>query len=90
MPDIKKLTAADKHKPLGKYTILNTIAARYTTNVGHPGFANAAMDELFNSFLVPQMFAQVAQDKLSPADAASAAQQQMSTIFAKWRAQKKI
>jgi multiple sugar transport system substrate-binding protein len=90
VPDIKKLTAADKHKPLGKYTILNTIAARYTTNVGHPGSANAAMDEIFNSFLVPQMFAQVAQDKLSPSDAASAANRQMSTIFAKWRAQKKI
>jgi multiple sugar transport system substrate-binding protein len=90
VPDIKKLTAADTHKPKGKYTVLNTIAARYTTNVGHPGFANAAIDEIFNTFLVPQMFAQVAQDKLSAADAARAAQRQMNAIFGKWRAQGKI
>ena len=40
---IHKLAAADKHKPLGKYTVLTTIAEKYTTNVGYPGFANAAV-----------------------------------------------
>jgi multiple sugar transport system substrate-binding protein len=90
VPDSRKLTAADKHKPLGKYTILNTIAARYTTNVGHPGFANAGIDEIFNKSLVPQMFAEVAQEKMTPDEAARAANRDMSAIFAKWRAQKKI
>ncbi len=79
--------AQDTHKPRGKYTILTTIAEKYTTNVGHPGFANAAIDEIFNTFLVPQMFAQVAQGKLSAQDAARSAQGQFKSIFAKWKAQ---
>src|SRR5205823_5519499 len=49
-----KLAAQDTHKPLGKYTILTTIAEKYTTNVGHPGFASAAIDEIWNKFLIPQ------------------------------------
>ncbi len=84
---IHRLAAQDKHKPLGKYTTLTTIAEKYTTNVGHPGFANAAIDEIFSTFLVPQMFAQVAQGKMSPQDAARSAQGQFKTIFAKWKAQ---
>src|SRR5919204_1135734 len=66
---IHKLAAADKHKPLGKYTVLTTIAEKYTTNVGHPGFANAAVGDIVNQFLIPQMFAQVAQGKMTAQDA---------------------
>jgi multiple sugar transport system substrate-binding protein len=87
---IRKATAADKHKPLGKYTILTTIAEKYTTNVGHPGFSNAGVDEVFNKFLIPQMFAEVAQDKMSPAEAARAADREIKAIFAKWRRRKKL
>jgi multiple sugar transport system substrate-binding protein len=87
---IRKATAADKHKPLGKYTILTTIAERYTTNVGHPGYSNAAIDEVFNKFLLPQMFAEVAQDKMSPDEAVRAAEREIKTIFAKWRRRKKL
>ena len=35
--EIRKMTAQDTHKPKGKYTILTTIAEKYTTNPGHPG-----------------------------------------------------
>jgi multiple sugar transport system substrate-binding protein len=87
---IRKATAADKHKPLGKYTILTTIAEKYTTNVGHPGFSNAGIDEVFNKFLIPQMFAEVAQDKMSPAEAARAAEREIKSIYAKWRRRKKL
>jgi len=82
---IHKMAAADKHKPLGKYTILTTIAEKYTTNVGHPGFANAAIDEIFNKFLIPQMFAQVAQGKMSAEDAASAADKSFKDVYRRWR-----
>jgi multiple sugar transport system substrate-binding protein len=88
--NIQRQLAQDKHKPLGKYTILGTIANKYTHNVGYPGFSNAAIDELFNTYLIPQMFAQVAQKKMSPADAASAADKQIRQIYAKWRKRKKI
>jgi multiple sugar transport system substrate-binding protein len=87
---IRKATAADKHKPLGKYTILTTIAEKYTTNVGHPGFSNAGIDEVFNKFLIPQMFAEVAQDKMSPAEAARAAEREIKSIYSKWRRRKKL
>ena len=87
---MRRATAADRARPRGKYTILTTIAQRYTTNVGHPGFANAAVDEVFNKFLVPQMFAAVAQDKMSAADAARTFDGQVRSIYQKWRSLGKI
>jgi multiple sugar transport system substrate-binding protein len=87
---IQRQLAQDTHKPRGKYTILGKIAQKYTANVGYPGYSNAAVSEIFNTYLIPQMFAEVAQDKMSPADAARAAQSQFNGIFRKWKAQKKI
>jgi len=87
---MRRYAARDKNRPHGKYTILTTIAEKYTTNVGHPGFSNAAVDEIFNKNLIPQMFAAVAQGKSTPSDAAKTFDKQMRSIFAKWRAQKKI
>jgi len=84
---IHKIAAADKHKPLGKYTILTTIAEKYTTNVGYPGYANAAIGDIFNQFLIPQMFAQVAQGKLTAEDAAKGYERTFKNIFQKWRNQ---
>ena len=81
---------ADPHPPKGKYRILDTIARKYTVNLGYPGYSNAAIDEIFNTYLIPQMFAEVAQGKSTPAEAAKAAEQQMKKIFAKWRRLKKI
>jgi multiple sugar transport system substrate-binding protein len=80
--------AADPHK--GKYKPLDLIARKYTVNVGYPGFSNAAVDEIWNTWLIPEMFAQVAQGKMTPAEAASAAQHEFKPIFAKWRARGKI
>jgi multiple sugar transport system substrate-binding protein len=85
VPNVYKYLAADKHKPLGKYTVLGTIAKKYTTNLGHPGYAHAAVAEVFNTFLVPSMFAQVAQGKMSAEDAAKSAQSQFNAIWDKWR-----
>jgi multiple sugar transport system substrate-binding protein len=86
----RRRLAADPHKPKGKYVVLDTIARKDTYNIGYPGFSNAAIDEIFNKFLIPQMFAEVAQGKMSPSAAARAAQREMKTIFAKWRKLKKI
>ena len=69
---IRALTAQDAHKPKGKYTVLTTIAEKYTTNPGHPGNSTPVMDEIYNTFLIPQMFAEVAQGKSTPAEAVSA------------------
>ena len=45
------------------------------------------MDELYNTFLIPQMFAQVAQGKATPEEAVSAFAKKAQTIYRKWRNQ---
>jgi multiple sugar transport system substrate-binding protein len=87
---IYKVAAADPHPPKGKYTILTKIAEKYTHNIGYPGNTNAAVDEVFSTFLIPQMFAQVSQGKLSAADSVSQTQKQVKAIYAKWKARGKI
>jgi len=83
-PAIRKAAAADPHKPKGKYTILTTIAEKYTHNIGYPGTMNPAMDEVFSTFLIPQMFAQVSQGKMSAADSVSSIKSQVNAIYKKW------
>jgi multiple sugar transport system substrate-binding protein len=86
-PAMNRMAARDAHKPRGKYTILTTIARRYTANVGYPGFANAGVGDIFNQSLIPQMFAQVAQGKMTPEDAARSMQGKFRSIYGTWRAQ---
>ena len=80
----------DTNQPRGKYVVLDRINRRHTFNVGYPGYSNAAVDEVFNKFLIPQMFAEVAQGKRSPADAAREYDRQIRQIFQAWRNRKKI
>jgi len=87
---IKKVAGQDPHKPHGKYQVLTVIAQKYTVNPGWPGHSNAAFDEMFNKFLIPKMFAQVSQGKMSAADAVSAANHDISAIYSKWRKAGKI
>jgi multiple sugar transport system substrate-binding protein len=87
---IRKTAAADTHKPRGKYTVLTTIAEKYTHNIGYPGTTNAAMDEVFSKYLIPQMFAQVSQGKMSAADSVRSTNTQVKQIYAKWKARGKI
>jgi multiple sugar transport system substrate-binding protein len=82
---IRKVAAADTHKPNGKYTILTTIAEKYTHNIGYPGTTNAAVDEIFSKYLIPQMFAQVSQGKLSAEDSVRHVNTAVKDIYAKWR-----
>ena len=80
----------DPHPPAGKYKILQTISQKYTKNVGYPGYSNAAIGEIFDTFLIPQMFAEVAQGKRTPDDAARDYQRRIGTVFEKWRKRGKI
>ncbi|MDX6484888.1 MAG: multiple sugar transport system substrate-binding protein [Gaiellaceae bacterium] len=87
---IRKTAAADTHKPRGKYTVLTTIAEKYTHNIGYPGTTNAAMDEVFSKYLIPQMFAQVSQGKMSAADSVKSTNAAVKDIYAKWKERGKI
>jgi len=59
-------------------------ALDWATNVGFPGYATAAIDEVFNTFVLPTMFAKVARDELSPEESARAAEREIKRIFDKW------
>jgi ABC-type glycerol-3-phosphate transport system substrate-binding protein len=70
--------------PAGKLALLAT-AQQWSTNVGHPGPANAAIGEIFTTNVLPTMMASVAQGKATPKDAVASAAQQCEAIFTKWR-----
>jgi multiple sugar transport system substrate-binding protein len=72
-----------------KYSLL-TDAAGWSTNLGHPGYANAAVDEVFTQFVIPEMFATAARGEMSAEEAVAGAEAQMTPIFEKWRERGKI
>jgi multiple sugar transport system substrate-binding protein len=62
-------------------------AEKWSTNVGYPGTANPAEGEIFGTYVLPGMFARVAQDKQSAEESVKQAAEQCKKIFDKWRAQ---
>jgi multiple sugar transport system substrate-binding protein len=85
VPNLAELVARDpKADPPGKYKVLANVLD-WATNVGYPGYATAATDEAFNTFVIPTMFARVARDEITAEAAAAAAQKDVERIFAKWR-----
>src|SRR5512141_142608 len=85
VPNLKEQIANDpKASPPDKYKVLANVLD-WATNVGYPGYATAAIDEVFNTFQLPTMFAKVARDEMSPEDAARAAEREIKRIFAKWK-----
>jgi len=73
-----------KAEPKGKYSALAG-ALDWATNVGYPGYATAPIDEAFNTFVLPTMFARVAKDEVTAQAAAEAAQRDLERIFKKWK-----
>jgi multiple sugar transport system substrate-binding protein len=67
----------------GKLATLKN-AEEWSTNVGHPGPANPAIGEVFSTFVLPNMMAQVARGT-DPKEALSQAEALIKTIFDKWR-----
>ena len=85
VPDIKKRLANDpKAVPNNKYAVLGDVLT-WATNVGYPGYATAAIDEAFNTFVLPTMFAKAARDEMSAEAAVKAADTELRRIFAKWK-----
>jgi multiple sugar transport system substrate-binding protein len=85
VPNIKQLIANDpKAVPNNKYAVLGDVL-NWATNVGYPGYASAAIDEVFNTFVIPTMFAKAARDEMTPEAAVKAADEEVRRIFAKWK-----
>ena len=85
VPDASKLIANDpKAHPPDKYKVLED-ALDWATNVGYPGYANAAIDEIYSTWVLNVMFAMAASGAASPEDALKEADAQCRRIFAKWK-----
>jgi multiple sugar transport system substrate-binding protein len=73
-------------RPATKLQLLKQ-AESWSTVIGHPGSANAAIGEVFGTFIIPNMFAKAARGELTPEEAVAEAEQLMIPIFDNWRAQ---
>ena len=85
VPDIKQLIAKDsKAVPPDKYAVLGDVL-EWATNVGYPGYSNAAIDETFSTWAINTMFAEAATGAEPPENALKRCETKMKAIWAKWK-----
>ncbi|HEX5817133.1 MAG TPA: extracellular solute-binding protein [Methylomirabilota bacterium] len=85
VPDLQKLIANDpKGHPADKYKVMDDVL-NWATNVGYPGYANAAIDEIFSTWVLNVMFAKAASGSATPEEALREADAACKRIFAKWK-----
>ncbi|UCF94786.1 MAG: hypothetical protein JSW39_11735 [Desulfobacterales bacterium] len=86
VPDMERLLKDDPQgHPPAKYQVLGDVA-EWTTNIGHPGYANAAMAEIFDTGVISKMFFNVATGFASTVEHTVAkAEQDCKRIFTKWK-----
>ena len=85
VPDLKKLIANDyKANPPDKYKVLGDVQ-EWATNIGYPGYANAAIDEISGTSVVTTMFRKAATGAATPEGAIKEAEAQCKHIFAAWK-----
>ena len=85
VPDLTKLIARDpKAHPPDKYKVLEDVI-EWATNVGYPGYANAAIDEIFGTWVLNVMFAKAASGASTPEEALKEADAACKRIFGKWK-----
>ena len=90
VPDLQALIAADpKAVPANKYKVFRDVT-EWTVNLGYPGYANAATDEIYKTWLISTMFATCASGRMSPEDALDEADKICRDIFLKWNTQGKV
>jgi multiple sugar transport system substrate-binding protein len=75
--------------PANKLDLLKN-AASWSVNVGYPGPSNAAIGEIFDTFVLPNMMASAARGTKTVDQAVSDAAAQCRQIFAKWRQRKLV
>jgi multiple sugar transport system substrate-binding protein len=85
VPDLNKLIVEDpKAHPPNKYKVLDDVL-NWATNVGYPGYATAAIDEIFSTWVLNVMFAKAASGSATPEEALKEADTACKRIFAKWK-----
>ncbi len=85
VPDITKLISNDpKAHPPEKYKVLEDVL-NWATNIGYPGYANAAIDEIYSTWILNTMFAKAAAGRATPEEALKEADAACRRIYAKWK-----
>ena len=85
VPDLKQIISNDPNAvPHDKYAVLSDVLD-WATNVGYPGYSNAAIDEAFNTWVINTMFAKAATGADTPENALAQAEMAMKAIWAKWQ-----
>ena len=85
VPNLEKLVSNDpKAVPSDKYKLL-AHAIDWSTNIGYPGYATAAVDQVFNQFVIPTMFARAAKGEVSPEQAVKDAEAEVKRIFERFK-----
>jgi multiple sugar transport system substrate-binding protein len=88
VPDLQQKLAHDsKAKPADKYAVLSD-ALDWATNVGYPGYSNAAIDEIYSTWVLNTMFAKASTGAMSPEDAVKEADAKCKAILQKWKERK--
>lgn len=88
VPNIEQLVGSDSGR-VGRYSVLADVPATMT-NLGNPGYSNAATDEVRVSGILPAMFARAAAGEVTPEEALDQADKAIRPIFDKWRGAGKI
>lgn len=60
-------------------------ATEWTTNVGHPGVCSPAVAEVYNTFVVPNMFARAVRGDQTPEESIRTAAAEAKAIYSAWR-----
>ena len=85
VPNLQKEISNDpRATPNDKYKVLGDVLT-WATNVGYPGYCTAAIDQAFKSWVIPTMFATVANGKATPEDAAKTAEAEYKRIFERFK-----
>lgn len=71
-------------EPANKLTVLKN-AEDWTVNLGYPGPSNAAIGEVFTTYILPNMFAAAARGELTPEEAVAEAEGRITPVFERWR-----
>lgn len=71
-------------RPVDKLAVLAD-AESWSTNPGHPGPASPAIGEIFDTFVIPDMFAKAATGQMTPKQSVEETHRRVKDIFAKWR-----
>jgi multiple sugar transport system substrate-binding protein len=73
-------------EPPDKLAVLKD-ANDWTTNLGWPGPANAAIGEIFNLPILPNMMARAARGEQTAAESVAQAETEIKEIFERWKAE---